>query len=147
MASFFRTDTILSTTLRLSKCKKRELESENAYISRHFTISSHPPRLLNDFLERFDRARGRRQMLGPRFGISVEPSRVQSGLRRSHDIEQRIIADVQHLLSGNAGLVEQSLEYASVRFGCSGRDRGNVAFEPMADSATLQIGVTVADRK
>src|ERR1700751_2270730 len=82
----FRTDTILSTTLRASECKKRELESENAYIFRHFTISSHLRRLLNEFLERLDGARGRRQMRGPRFRISVDPSGVHSRLRRSHDI-------------------------------------------------------------
>src|SRR3977135_4170931 len=122
MASFFRTDTILSATLRLSECKKRELESENAYISRHFIISSRLDRLLNDFLERLDGARGGRQMPGPRLGISVEASRLQSRLRRAHDIELRIIADVQHLCSGHAGLVEQALEYASVRFGGAGRD-------------------------
>jgi len=32
----FEADTILATTLRLSKRKKRELESENAYIFRLF---------------------------------------------------------------------------------------------------------------
>src|SRR6202023_1100968 len=70
-----------------------------------------------------------------------------AGLRRAHDIEQRIMADVQDLAGSETGLITQSIEYAHIGLGGTGRNGRDVALEPTSDPATLEVRIAVAQGK
>src|SRR6266436_6895813 len=133
---------------------KREPVSENAYFYRVFSISSRRRWLpsvrrislvLNNFRERRNGARRRGQFPGPPSSIAVEPRSLHSGPRRAGDVGPRIIADVQHLMSFDAGHVQQLRENSRIGFGCARRARGDVAGEQIGETAALQIRVAVAE--
>ena len=61
---------------------------------------------LGNFFQRQNSARRRRQLSRPGFRVTIEPHRLHARLRRAHDIEMRVIANVQHLRGLNAGGIE-----------------------------------------
>src|ERR1700716_4107679 len=108
------------------KRKSANHVSENAYFFRGFTISTRRRRLLsvsclpmvlNNFRKRRNGARRRGECLRPLARIAVEPHRLHAAPRRSHDIRQRIIADVQHLRRLDARQLQELRKNARIRLG------------------------------
>ena len=79
--------------------------------------------VLENFRERRNGARRRRERDRPAARIAIEPRGLHARLPRAHHVGDRIVADVQDLGRGNARHVAQCLEDARIGLGGARNDR------------------------
>jgi len=92
-------------------------------------------------------ARRRRELIGPGSCVSIDPYGLHAGLRRADHVSQGIVAHVQHFAGWHACRAQQMRKYPRVGLGRTRGRRGDVAVEQLGDTAALEIGVAVAERK
>jgi len=92
-------------------------------------------------------ARRRRKLRRPRACISIEPYGLHAGLRRAHHIGQGVVAHVQDFDGPHARRAQQMREYSRVGLGRTRGGCSDLAVEQVGDTAALEIGIAVAERK